>query len=1406
MRTANRIFSICLIFIFIFGMFSFPQKNAQASVAPIVVISQVYGGGGGSTGIYIYDYVELFNAGTTDADISGWSIQYGSAAGNFGSSATNFYVIPAATTITAGKYLLVQLGAAGSAGIAFPVTADLASPTTGPNLSGTSGKVALANISTSLGCGATLTLCTLPDSRIVDLVAYGVATNGEGGTTVNTSALTSQQGAVRKSAGCTDTNNNFNDFDVVTGGANLIPRNSATAAHSCVVADTTPPVVFSTTPLPDDINVPVNWNIDVVFDEAVNVSTSSFSISCDVSGAHTFALSGSGPSYTLNPDSDFTNSETCTATVVAANTADLASNYLAADYIWNFTIAAPPGALSGAGAADPTTLGVGESSLLTVTVTPGTGPDSTGINVVCDLSSINGSATQALYDDATNGDVTATDNIFSYDATVGFGTVAGAKSFSCTVADDQARSDDPSIDLTVAAPTNPSGVGLATPSSVMQGNDTLLTMAVTGGQYPASTGLDVMCNVDDIGIFTLQRLYDDGTHGDATASDNIFSLNVTVRADTTVGVKSLSCTISDAQSRSSIAPISVTVTLQVCGTTHTNVFEVQGSGDVSPLNNTTVTVEGVVTGDLTGSSRFGGFYIQDPDGDANPATSDGVFVYSSTYPVTVGDVVRVAGKVTEYQTVTEIGTVTSVTDCGVSSATIDPLALTLPLPVSTTFEPYEGMLVSFTEPFIVAQNYFLGRYGQMHLSTRRFFTPTNGQGDTVAEFLRSSIVLDDGKTVQNPSPTPYIGTDNTVRAGDTVLAGLTGWVDQGAISSTSGIYGYRLQPVPASVTITRTNPRPAAPVIAGSTLRVVGFNVENYFVTIDAGNSGTYPGGSGYVSGNTPRGADSSTEFTRQRTKLFAGLVQLNADVFGVTELEAWVGAAAPEDFVAGLNAAPGVSGTYAWIGDPATGYGSDVIKNGIFYRTESVTPVGPAMSSIDPIYKRTPIAQTFIDANGHKFSVIVNHFKSKSSCPASTDPDYDTGQGCWNLTRVAEANALLTFIEDVKTASGDPDVLVIGDLNSYGAEDPINTLTSGGLTNEMALFDANFRYSYIFDGYSGYLDHALSTESLHDQIVGVKPWPINSDEPSIIDYNTEYKATGSYPPDLYAPDAYRASDHDPIVIGLDLESPTVPVSPDGTLTSWDQSFHWTDASDPSYFLLEVYDADLNSWVRSKWINAGTACVSGDCQTVMPSLAFLPNGNYKWRIRNWSPGGYGEMSEFMNFTLDVPCYTLSTTISNGTIDVKTSQNCTGGYTTGTSVKLKVVPNVGYAFYNWTGDASGKANPLFITMDANKSVTANLKPITVLISPSGSASPWINTFRWNERTGATMYLLQVYNDAGTTLIGKAWVPASGNCVAGICQFSPSALISLPNGNYKWRVQDFGAYGTGMATLWMKFTLP
>jgi hypothetical protein len=203
--------------------------NTANAVSTTLVISQVNSGGGGSTGTYLNDYVEIKNISTVPQSLNGLSLTYGSATGQFGSAATLTLALPN-VTLNPGQYYLVQTGATGTAGAALPVTPD--ATTTNLSMAAAGGKVAITNATFMLNtCGATATPCVLPNAGIVDLAAWGTSNNAEGGASVNNgTALASTQGSVRKTGGCTETDNNNADFDVITAS---VPRNAASTATTC---------------------------------------------------------------------------------------------------------------------------------------------------------------------------------------------------------------------------------------------------------------------------------------------------------------------------------------------------------------------------------------------------------------------------------------------------------------------------------------------------------------------------------------------------------------------------------------------------------------------------------------------------------------------------------------------------------------------------------------------------------------------------------------------------------------------------------------------------------------------------------------------------------------------------------------------------------------------------------------------------------------------------------------------------------------------------------------------------------------------------------------------------------------------------------------------------------------------
>ena len=587
----------------------------------------------------------------------------------------------------------------------------------------------------------------------------------------------------------------------------------------------------------------------------------------------------------------------------------------------------------------------------------------------------------------------------------------------------------------------------------------------------------------------------------------------------------------------------------------TMISAVQGSGATSPLEGQTVTVRGIVTGDFQENDaddrrNLGGFYIQDAPPDLDLATSDGVFVFDGDNPATdidAGDLVEVTGTVVEHFGETQISA-GSVRVVGRGGVVARPLSL--PFIAATTnsdgdpvadLERYEGMVVELLGTLTVSGHHNLERFGTVVLSEGGRLTQfTNGNAPDVAGYTahkemnaRRSIVLDDGLRVQNPAEIHYLdagaAANYSIRSGDTV-DGVTGVLRYSRGSGGSGDETWRLMPTVDPV-FTAANPRPGAPAVGGS-VRVASFNVLNFFTTIDGGQSNCGP-----QADQSCRGADSGTEYARQLEKTVTALTMLDADIIGLIELEnnASESLSALAD---AMNTRLG-SADYAWV-DTGTIH-DDVIKTGFLYRNTRVSTVGSFAlldrgvdSRFNDARNRPALAQSFVlDANGAVLTVAVNHLKSKgSSCDADGDPNLGDGQGNCNITRTNAAAALADWLATDPTGSGDSDVLIIGDLNAYLEEDPLATLANAGFTNLLGAQAG--AYSFVFDAQAGALDHAIVSASLAPQVVATMEWHINADEPRLLDYNLE---NGRDPGLFDGTTPYRASDHDPVVIGLSLSN-----------------------------------------------------------------------------------------------------------------------------------------------------------------------------------------------------------------------------------------------------------------------------
>jgi predicted extracellular nuclease len=577
------------------------------------------------------------------------------------------------------------------------------------------------------------------------------------------------------------------------------------------------------------------------------------------------------------------------------------------------------------------------------------------------------------------------------------------------------------------------------------------------------------------------------------------------------------------------------------------IHAIQGRGARSPWAGRQVVIEGAVT--LVTSN---GFFLQEWAGAAQPRASRGLFVFTdATPPVAASQCVRLAGTVVEFdagapdnretlaRTVTELHGVSGLrvlrADCDVA-----PLALAWPLPAGASLERFEGMLVALQGPLTVQQNFFLGRFGQLTLAAGgRVMVPTSllRPGAAAQALARSnarrSLVLDDGSALQFPSPVPYLAADGSVRAGDSV-DGLVGVVDFGLASARAEGHGsWKIHPV-RPPRFTRTNPRRPGPAPVGGDLRVAAANIDNFFSTLADGRHACAPRG---LAADC-RGARSAAEFERQRAKLVEMLAALDADVVALMEVEN-NGTTALQALVDGLNARAGAR-LWAALDPPAGMGGGDAIRVAMIFRPARVTPVGPAREDRDPVHERPPLAQAFERVGGTaRFTLVASHFKSRR-CDGAGGLDADRGdlQGCYNHRRLAQARALARFADAVAAASGVADTLLVGDINAYAQEDPPTWLAANGFPDQAARFEPG-GYSYVYDGAAGRIDGVFASASMAQRVTGVATWHVDADEPELLGYAFALRAPGgATAAALLAPTAWRASDHDPVVVGLRLGGP----------------------------------------------------------------------------------------------------------------------------------------------------------------------------------------------------------------------------------------------------------------------------
>ena len=534
-----------------------------------------------------------------------------------------------------------------------------------------------------------------------------------------------------------------------------------------------------------------------------------------------------------------------------------------------------------------------------------------------------------------------------------------------------------------------------------------------------------------------------------------------------------------------------------CPAPGSTIAGVQGNAPRSPIQGQQVTVQGIVT--LI--QENGGLYIEEPDSDSNSHTSNAIFVQTTklSNEIEPGSLISVRGYVAE--TGNDRYPITTLTDIDelVECADRQTLPLTdVRLPLNGLGrEALEGMRLQISEPLIVADVYQFGK-GKFTLSGNGIqYVPT----EVMAPGRDTSNLLAQNRAFALPVLLPK----------NMNYAGLL--VNGSSIEQITGVLAHDGRSLRVSLQSIQTGPSviftlPAA--TANETLRIVGMNLHNYFNGDGKGRG--FP---------TPRGAESNDEFRKQRSRIGAAIKALNPDILGVLELEndGFDPKSAAADFIQLAESETG----YTWAATrlPDDNTGDDAITVGMFYRSDRLKVIGPAQTLTGPEFTRSrqPQAQLFQQLpDGGKVLIVVNHLKSKGSCPDSGEnSNQKDGQGCWNPMRLASAKKMATWARSVATTTGTDNILILGDMNAYRMEQPVAAIRDAGFTE---LMDGKSKetYSYVYYGQHGTLDYAFTSEALLERVQQAFIWHVNTPVPINMELPQPW---------------LRFSDHDPVVVDV---------------------------------------------------------------------------------------------------------------------------------------------------------------------------------------------------------------------------------------------------------------------------------
>ncbi len=533
----------------------------------------------------------------------------------------------------------------------------------------------------------------------------------------------------------------------------------------------------------------------------------------------------------------------------------------------------------------------------------------------------------------------------------------------------------------------------------------------------------------------------------------------------------------------------------LCQAEATAISAIQGKDWYSPLQDSTVTVRGIVTSADPGK----GFYIEE-SGVVEPAQSSrALYVADASLSglVTPGQQLTLSGRVDE--TGAKKDTLTSLADVTSHALCAENLDLPLTraeLPMdSENREALEGMRLAFEQALTITDIYNFHR-GETTLSAKGVLR------------VPTEIRMPGGDAGQQ-------ARKNRSRSIDALLPGAT--FEPSPVGSTlrevMGVLGHDGNEQQLLLEYWQIAESPRAAVLAPPApgdLRIVSSNLLNFFN--GDGRGGGFP---------TERGAKTLLDFENQKDRTQAATAMMRADLLAVQELEndGFGEFSAAQSLVELLSQAG--HGDYAFIAPSEDRIGNDIITVGLFYRPQALEPIGSAHVLYAPEFdglSRPPLAQLFRHRDsGANLLVAVNHLKSKGRCPESGEnTDQEDGQGCWNQSRAAAVQALVPWLKSLSLDVGSDHVLILGDMNAWRNEEPIEQFKAAGYVDLVEERSGLPQHSFLYWGQTGTLDYAFASPALSVNARQAQIWHINADWPGGMDLPEPW---------------LRMSDHDPVIV-----------------------------------------------------------------------------------------------------------------------------------------------------------------------------------------------------------------------------------------------------------------------------------